>query len=64
MRQRNHKHGDQDSTPPKSNETLAIHSWGKPVRRGSFAIGYVTVCDRGWRAGFENLNSRLSGFSA
>ena len=44
MRQRNHERGDQDLPPQK---ILAIHSWGKPVHRGSSAVGDVTVCDRG-----------------
>ena len=47
-------------TPTNPQEKpLAIHSWGKPIFRGSVAIGYVTVTDRGW-GGFTPNGQLLS----
>jgi hypothetical protein len=43
----------------KPNVVLAIHSWGKPVHRGSSAIGDVTVCDRGW-GGFTTTGELIA----
>ena len=49
MQSRAYKRGDNDPPRPKpNNEVLAIHSWGKPIYRGSSAIGYITITDRGW----------------
>jgi hypothetical protein len=56
MRQRDHKIGHQDAPPQK---ILASHSWGKPVHRGSSAIGYVTVGDRGW-GGFRTTGELIA----
>lgn len=55
----NHARRDERSPRAKPNEILAIHSWGKPVHRGSSAVGYETVCDRGW-GGFTTTGELIA----
>ena len=59
MQSRAYKRGDNEAPRPKPSDVLAIHSWGKPVHRDSSAVGYVTVCDRGW-GGFTTTGELIA----